>query len=234
MTPFLLDLLVLLIIGFCIWQGYRKGLILTVSGIVIVLLSAWAAGAVANHYSASFAEQIRPVFGWLADDAIDEAARGNGRLDEITDTSLLTEIAQEAFHGLGFSFVEKGGFVDEVFDEMAENERTFREAVSYTFLHGLSYMILCVFGFVVVMILLTLLLHFIAAIFKLPVLNKIDKIGGSISGLVYAVLILTVLGWALRYTGMFIPQETLIEKTFFLKMFYKSNILTGLLGTLGR
>lgn len=233
MTPFLLDLLVLLIVGFCIWQGYRKGLILTVAGVVIILISAFAGGRIANQYSESFAGKIQPVLGWLADDAIDEAARGKGRLADITDQKLLSEIAYDTLDGLGISFVNKDSLVGKIFEDMADKELSFREAVSFNFLRAVSYMILCVFGFVVVMILLTLLIHFIAAVFKLPVLKTADKIGGIAAGLVYAVLILTVLGWALKYAGMFVPQE-LIERTVLLKMFYKSNLLTGLLGSIAK
>ncbi len=233
MTPFMLDILALLIIGFCIWQGYRKGLILTVAGVLIILISSWSAGKIAAQYSEAFADKIQPVLGWLADDAIDEAARGKGRLIDITDQKTLSEIAQDALGGMGFSFVDKEGLAGKVFDYMAEKELSFREAVTFTFLKSLSYMILCVFGFIVVMILLTLLIHFIAAVFKLPVLNLIDKVGGVASGLLYAVLILTVIGWALKYAGMLVPQE-LIEKTVLLKMFYKSNLLSGLLGSIAK
>jgi len=228
---FLLDLLILLIIGFSVWQGYRKGLILTVAGIIIILISAWAAGRIAKQYSVPFADKIQPMLGWVADDAIDEVARGKGPLAEITDKRQLASIATSALDKLGLSFVNKDNLVNNVFDNMAEKERTFREAVSYTFLCAVSSMILCVFGFVVIMILLTLLIHFVAAVFKLPALKQLDRIGGAALGFIYAILMLTVLGWALKYTGMFMPQE-LIDKTVFLKLFRKSNLLTGLLGTI--
>ena len=228
MTGFMIDLLLVAALGLCVWQGYRKGLILTAAGIIIVFLAAFVAGKVAAAYADPMSERLYPMLSWLADDAMDDAARGKGRINELTQPSEIADVAQQTFENLGISHIEIGKMVDKALLSLSETGRTVQEAISMSVLHGASYAILCLFAFILCMVGFTLLIHFLAALFKLPGLNLIDKIGGSAAGLLQGILLLCALGWAVRYLGIIAGPE-LVESTSVLKFFVNHNMLAGLL-----
>lgn len=229
MTSVLLDLLVVGIFVFCVWQGYRKGLILTVAGVLIVIISAFLAGKVAASYSDVVAEKVLPIMSWLADDALDEASRGKGRVNEMTDRKLISEIAAEVYEGMGITNKEADKMVEKALQTMTKAETDARTAIAQTLLYSLAYVVLCIFAFLFFMIGLTLLIHFLASLFKLPVLNLIDKVGGTAVGALYGLLTICALCWAMRFLGIVLDPE-IVQKTVIMKFFVNYNMLAGLMG----
>lgn len=228
MTGFLIDLLLIAALAFCVWQGYRKGLILTVAGVLIIFISAFLAGKTADAYARPVSEKLYPIMSWLADDAIDEATRGKGRINEMTEIKEIAAVAEKVFENIGVAGVEIEKMVDRVLLELTETQQSVQETIAMTVLYVVAYALLCLFSFILFMVGLTLLIHFLAAVFKLPVLNLIDKIGGSAAGALYGLLILCAVGWAVRYLGIIAGPE-LVEKTTILKLFVNHNMLAGLL-----
>jgi uncharacterized membrane protein required for colicin V production len=228
MTGFLLDVLLMAVLAFCVWQGFRKGLILTVAGVLIIFLSAFLAGKAAGAYAHTVSERLYPIMSWLADDAIDEATRGRGRVNEITDRLEIADIARGTFESLGISDLETSAMVDRVLSTLSDTEQTVHETISLTVLYVASYALICLFAFILFMVGFTLLIHFLAAVFKLPILNLVDKIGGVAAGIFYGLLILSALGWVVRYLGIIAGPE-LVEDTRLLSFFVNNNMLAHLL-----
>lgn len=225
-----LNLAVLLVLAFCVWQGYRKGLILSVCSVVIVFISAYAAGQIASHYAESAVDSLAPVLNWLPDvkidEAIDEVARGLGPVAEIADKAVLREIADTAFDKIGITGAYRDILSAKAMASL-NTETTIRQAIETQFLYGISYLILCVFSFLILFIVLTLLMHFLSALFKLPVLGLVDKIGGCALGLAAGVLILCFVGWIMQFIGVFLPPDLILSGL--LRNFMNLKLLDGLL-----
>jgi uncharacterized membrane protein required for colicin V production len=228
MMGFLLDLLLVAVLGFCVWQGYRKGLIITAAGILIIFAAAFLAGRVASAYAEPVSERLHPIMSWVADDAIGEATRGRGRVNEMTSPAEIKEVAERTFSSMGLPTREINAMVDKVLRSLTGTGQTVRESIEVTALYVVAYALIALFAFIIFMVGLTLLLHFVAAVFKLPVLNIIDKVGGSAAGLLYGILILCAAGWAMRYLGI-ISSSGLVENTTILRFFVNNNMLAGLL-----
>jgi len=231
LTGFLFDLLLVAALAFCVWQGYRKGLILTVAGVLVVFIAAFLAGKVAGAYAKPMSEKLYPIMSWVATDAIDEATRGSGRVNELDpkkDRSEIADVAQRTFESLGISSREIDAMVDKVLLSLNDAEQTIEKTISMTVLYVAAYAMLCLFAFILLMVGFTLLIHFLAAVFKLPLLHLVDKIGGSAAGALRGVLILSAVGWAVRYLGILASPE-LVEKTTILKLFVNHNMLARLL-----
>ncbi|MDR0292777.1 MAG: CvpA family protein [Oscillospiraceae bacterium] len=228
MTGFLIDLLLIAAMAFCVWQGFRKGLFLTVAGVVVIFIAAYFAGKAAAAYAGPVSEKLAPIMSWLAEDAIYEATRGRGRINEMTDAKEIAEVARRTFETMGVSGVEIDAMIDKVLLSLAETEQTVQETISVTVLYVAAYALLCLFAFILFLVGLTLLIHFLAAVFKLPGLHLVDKIGGAAAGALYGVLILCAVGWAVRYLGIVAGPE-LVENTTVLKLFVNHNMLAGML-----
>jgi hypothetical protein len=73
-----------------------------------------------------------------------------------------------------------------------------------------------------------LLAQLIASFFVIPPLKLIDTIGGLAAGLIFGGVLLFIVGWALRYTGLLISPE-ILERTVFARFFMSANPFAGML-----
>ena len=228
MTGFLLNLLLLAVIGFCVWQGYRKGLILTAAGVLIIFIAAFLAGKTAAANAPSVSEKLLPIMSWVAEDAISDAERGRSPINQITDPEALADITEDIFRRMGISEKEIKAMVNRVLPSLSDPSQTPKEAIEATSLYVAAYALIAIFSFILYVVGLTLIIYFISAVFKLPVLNLIDKAGGAAAGFLYGILILSAVGWAMRYLGIFASSD-LVANTAVLRFFSKFNLLSWLL-----
>jgi len=227
----IVDLVVLLILAFCIWNGYRKGFIMTVLGIVIMIISISGAKTIAGVYSDRVAESVAPILGWVTDDAVDNALAGQVLPSNATSAETerwLSDRAEAVFASLGVSGTEVEPLVERMLDWIRETEGNLRTGVSHIFLKLVSYVLLFIVAYIVLTALLMLLAQLIASFFEIPPLKFIDTIGGLIAGLIFGGVLLFIVGWALRYTGLLIPPEVL-DRTAFAKFFISTNPFAGML-----
>jgi uncharacterized membrane protein required for colicin V production len=215
------DLLVFIILAFCIWQGHRKGLILTISSFVILLIAIWGASHLTDRFINPVTEHIQQLLDWVTDDAAEEAVRKQSET-QITDKNLT--IARDAFSGLGISSKEVDLMAEKV-DTLMKNEGvSVKAAISAVFIHTFSWVILFFFFLAIVALVLTLLMHFISMLFDLPGLKMLDKVGGLAAGLLHGCVLMFAIGWGLRFLGILIPTE-LIGHTVLLRFFVQVNPL---------
>jgi uncharacterized membrane protein required for colicin V production len=219
-----LNLLLVIILGFCVWQGYRKGLILTAAGVLVLILAIWGASGIAGRYAADFEERINPLFGWVSDEATEEAMRANGYKNEIRDPDTVRRVAAEAFSGMGIVETEADKMAGSALDDMRENSLPLKAGVSNAFIHAIYRVLLFIFVFAVIALLLTLLSHFVSMLVKMPVLKQLDTIGGLAAGFVYGLLLLFAVGWILRFLGILLPQK-IIDDTILLRFLVNHNLL---------
>ena len=228
MTHIVVDVLLVLIVGFCVWQGYRKGLILTVAGVLVLVLAVWGASVISERYASDFEARVNPLFGWVSDEAADDAMRSAGYSAGAADEDFILRIASGAFVNMGVVEEEAQKLAGLVLEDMQENSVTLKSGISSVFIHVICKVLLFVFTFAIIALLLTLMTHFLGMLVKLPGLKLFDTIGGLASGLLYGLLLMFAIGWVLRFLGVIIPTQ-LIEDTTLLKFFVNQNPLVGIL-----
>ena len=219
MIPFLIDLSVILIIGFFTWSGYRKGLILSATSLVIFFVSLMIGGSIASQNVEKASVFFDDLLGWVADDPTERAISEFGvpRDRSISDAQLV-KVANSALVELGVHPKAAVYLSGKVTDVYRRGTDTIYETVSHVFVRSIAWVTLFAAGFLISNLLLSLVANFISAVFKLPILKIIDLSGGAVIGLVTGVLILFAVGMGLRYVGMVLP-DGLIADTRFLSMF---------------
>jgi uncharacterized membrane protein required for colicin V production len=226
-----IDLVVILILAFCIWNGYRKGLIMTVLGIVIMIISISGARTIAGVYADRMAESVAPILSWVTDDAVDNALAGEVLHPNATPAETevwLADRAQTAFESLGVRGTEIEPLIERMLGWVRETEGSLRSGVSHVFLRLISYVLLFIVAYIVLTALLMLLAQLVSSFFQIPPLRLIDTIGGLVAGLLFGGVLLFIVGWALRYAGLLIPPE-ILERTVFASFFMSSNPFSNML-----
>ncbi len=224
MIGIIIDLLLLLVLAFCIWQGQRKGLIMTALGVLILVLGLWAGSGMGNALTGAMSENVTPLLDWVADDAYSAAVKEYGKQPDASKHDEVAEISKLAFAELGILGGVTDRLTEKVWDAMQGGEAKLspRAAISIVFIETFSWVIIFLFGFIIVALLLTLLLHFVSMLVPIPKVPKLDKWGGLALGVFHGLIILFVIGWILRFLGIIIPQEW-VNSTLILRLLVNVN-----------
>ena len=228
MTKIVLDVLLVVILGFCTWQGYRKRLVLAAVGILVLLLAIFGGSYISDRYADDFEERINPLVGWVSDEAVDEAMRQNGYKVGALSDRVICQVAAEAFVGMGVVQPEAEKLAELALEDIKENDVSLKTGISNAFIHAVCRVLLFMFVFAVVALILTLLAHFLSMLLKMPKIKKLDTYGGLAAGFIYGLLLLSSIGWMLRFLGILVPQQ-IINDTVFLRLLVNKNLLAAFL-----
>ncbi len=228
------DLLLILILGYGVWSGYRKGLIKGASRIVAVVIAFYVASIIANTYSGEFVAALKPFVGGMVDSSYTSASeeyKAGIYNDEYRDSENKSEdyiVNMETLKSLGLSPKAAEQLLEDIDTTVNKAEDNVRTKISNGLCARLSYVIVYAIVFFLVLIIFTVIGNVINLAFKLPGLDLINDIGGTVLGFIEALIIVLFIAWFLGYVGILIP-ETFMEKSIFLKWLMNHNIFISLI-----
>lgn len=226
MLPILYDLVILAILGFFLWRGWRKGLILSLCGLVVVILSLVGASFIADTAAPPVAKALQPKLAEVIEENVNDYMATH--YDDIisSDAPAGTEVNPwDALREMGGIYAWCADSVEDTISRF-DRQLDFSEMLSIAasrVAEQLAHHILFAVAFVVLFILLTLLLHALDLVAKLPGLHFCNGLGGGLIGLIKGILVLfvvvTVLGISSR--SLFAPE--IVEKTYLCKFLVEIN-----------
>jgi len=225
----ILDIIALAIIVSSILYGWKKGLILTVAGVIITVLSILVSWGIATAFTPMVADVFETNLGPTINAAIEAAAVGD---DMLPDMSAITDArfaaaTQEAVSNLGFSGESDDMIVSAITRKVQETGASLRTATISTICRAVAFSGLLVFGFILVRGGLEFAAHFVSRMFRLPGLGLINSIGGMGAGLLHGIVLLFIFGWALQFAGVVISAEE-VGQTTLVRHFTDTSLLSGL------
>jgi len=196
----ILDVVIASIVVVCIWIGKNRGLFRTLAELVSYLVAWVAASVLASAVSAAVAEWLRP---WMtekvqriADDFISNVDLETGFSDMI---NTLPEGLAKLFRDAGLAEKMEDILLGSVHIDVGPYvEQT---------LQNIAYMISFIVLFIVVMIVLRLIIKALDLLTKLPVIHELNSIGGVLAGAAKGIVLVLVLLWLSKQTGLLITQE---------------------------
>jgi len=235
----ILSLLFLAILIFCTWSGYKKGLILGIAGFLAFVVSVYSANLLSQTYSGEIVDALRPfASGYIEVNVVDEQVRPAMGM---TDTGLSTKdfMAQNSgkeleyciriYNGMGIYETTGEQLAQEAVAYSASNELDLTDAVVEVLCIRIAYVLGFLLAFAMVLIVLTVVINIPNLAFKIPNHEMLNDLGGVVMGFVQGVCLLTVFGWALKFTGLVFPQDS-IANTFLVSWFMDSSLLVHILG----
>lgn len=235
----ILSLVFLAILVYSGWSGYKKGLIMGIFSLLAFVISVYGANLVSQTYSGEVVDALRPFASGFVDvNIVDKEIRPAMGIE---DTALSTADYFALYPGRETEFCtmiyQKMGIFDATSEQMAaeamtwarENNVSVTDAAVEVLCRRISFVGAFLLSFLMILIVLTVLGNIPNISFKIPNLDALNDIGGAIMGVAQGVCLLLVFGWALKFTGMLIPQETLSE-TFLVPWFMDQSLLVQYLG----
>ena len=198
MIPFIaIDIIIVLVLIFFAWRGAKKGLILTLFGMLGLVVAFFGARIISNSFYEPVSDIIRPALHQKVEGLEDSILGGADfdidlSLDDSVDSLIDVLRDRGTFPGLV-------SLLDTATEKEAipEKENVSAAETLSTYLAELAARVaLFVAGFLAILLIWFLISHVLDLAFKLPILKFINVTGGLILGLVKAVLIIFVVVWA--------------------------------------
>lgn len=210
----LIDVIIILVLVYCVLSGYRKGLIMSLLGLVVLVASCVGAGYAQSAFTDTAAQALEPKLVEIIQPKLSEqlTADTQSALDSagqtgitVGDTSMTLEDLMALLEKLGLDVEES------VTEETTQALEPAVEAATVSIARALSQQLAGALIFIAAFLAIYLVLQSLVLVFdvvdRLPVIHGINHIGGGILGLVEALLVLLAAAAVLTRAGL-LPQET--------------------------
>ena len=234
-----LSLLFLSILIFCVWSGYKKGLIMGVFSLIAFVISVYGANLLSQTYSGEVVDALRPfATGFVEVNVVNKTVRPAMGIDSSNlsvkdffaqNPGRETEFCTLTYEGMGIHASTSEQMAGEAVAYAAENGVELMDAVVEVLCRRISYVGGFILAFVMLLILLTVIGNIPNISFQIPNHELLNDIGGAVAGLVQGLAFCLIIGWALGFVGLLISQETL-SNTFLVSWFMDRTIFVHLLG----
>lgn len=235
----ILSLLFLFILIFCGWNGYRKGLIKGIGGILAFVIAVYGANLLSATYSGEVIDALRPFASGFVDvnvidnkvaDEMGISDSGLSVLDFLSQNpDLKKEFCVRIFEGVGIHETAAEQMAEESLAYAEMNRMEITDAAVEILCLRVSYVAAFLLMFVMILILLTAIGNIPNLTFKIPDFEGLNDVSGTVLGLIKGICLCLVFGWALKFTGLLIPQES-ISNAFLVSWFMNRSILVHFLG----
>ena len=215
--------LAVLLIFACI--GARRGLILSLCGLLAFVVAFLGASFAARTLSPVVADALEPRFAAAIEEQLNESIRQQAEAGEaavLSPDDVPLEGVLDALREMGF-YETLINTVDRAVESgMTAVAASAAAAVAAAIAQSAAYLILFLLGFFLILLAWRLLSRALDLVARLPGLHFLNKTGGSLFGLVQGCIILFVAAWLLQFFGQMLPRE-LVEQTVLLKFFMTTN-----------
>ena len=211
--------LAVLLIFACI--GARRGLILSLCGLLAFVVAFLGASFAARTLSPAVADALEPRFAAAIEEQLNESIRQQAEAGEaavLSPDDVPLEGVLDALREMGF-YETLINTVDRAVESgMTAAAASAAAAVAAAIAQSAAYLILFLLGFFLILLAWRLLSRALDLVARLPGLHFLNKTGGALFGLVQGCIILFVAAWLLQFFGQVLPRE-LVEQTVLLKFF---------------
>lgn len=194
MVPYIaIDIVIVLVIVFFAWRGAKKGLILTLFGMLGLVVAILGARLVSNVLCDPIAEIIRPGICQALENLQQDAMYSIGsdlNLDPSVE-SLVELLRERNIFPQLVSLLETSLSGEAISSTVGSAV----EILASHLAQLAARVVLFIAAFLVILLVWFLISHILDLTFKLPILSTVNTIGGLALGLLKAVVIVVILVW---------------------------------------
>ncbi len=234
---FVIEAVLLFIIAFCVWNGYKKGLVMCIGSLLAIIISLYVGDLLGDTFSSAVQPVMRPFVSGYMDGTDGIITENMNELLETGNTSLSVDdaLAQnpDKRHDLCVNSFKKVGVYTSSAEKMADeaialseqNSSSLSIAVVDVMCQNLAYCLIFILFFLLSIIIITVLGNLINLSFKIPEKDKLNNIGGAIAGAITGIIICMIITWVLKFCGAVLPEEDM-SRTLLSALLLKINFLS--------
>ena len=237
---FVFEAVLLFILAFCTWNGYKKGLVMCIGTILTIIISLYIGDLLGDTFSTEVQPALRPfVSGYMngtegiitenANELLGSSAAGlsiDDALAQNPDTR--RELCVKSYEKVGISSSAAEEMADEAIALSEESGSSLANSIVDVMSRNLSYALIFILFFLLSVIIFTVVANLFNLSFTIPGREKLNRIGGAVAGAVTGMLICMTIAWVLRFCGAFLHEEDM-RRTLLTALFLKLNLLSAVL-----
>jgi len=228
MTYLIYDAVILILLLYFFLRGRKKGLILTLCGLVSLFVALFGARMASDYFTPTVADLLTPRFSPVIEEQL------NNGLDEKLD-ELLTPNAAD--NNLLVDLLTRFGLYDDVTNairgtvsgQTAQTVTNVATVLARAAAEAVAGVLIFVVAFLLIMALWFFLSHALDLAARLPIIKGANRLLGGLFGLLEGMLFLFLIAWVLRLLGGVIPEAT-VDQTTLLKFFFTTNPVSLIAG----
>lgn len=235
----IIDVVILAIIALCTWNGYKRGLVGGVAGVLAIIISVFGGTILSSAYAGELVPALEPfVDGYVdsqknRDIMLENMGYGKSDLSLedilIDDPSLRYDYAEEAMRLMGFNDRRAEELSVKAIQLSEETGANLTDAVVAVLCDTITYVAGLTIAFLLILIMLTAIANVFNMSLRLPNMETLDEVGGAVIGFVQGFVYCTFLAWFLSFFGIIIGKTTL-DSTVLARFFLSFEFITkGLL-----
>jgi len=228
-----IEVLLLVILLVCIWNGYKKGLVMCIGTILAIIVSLYVGDLLADTFSPAIRPAAKPFISGYLDGSdgvvstslnalLDGNSAGLSVDDAIKQKPELREpLCEKSFEKVGvYSGTAKRMAAQAV--AKADNEKvSLQSAITDVMCSDFTYLVSFLIFFLLSMIIITVIVNIVNLNLRIPGNERLNRVGGLIAGAGVGAMFCFVVGWALRFGGAFLPESELghtVLSMFFIRL----------------
>ncbi len=222
----IIDLILIAIVAFCAWNGYRKGFIMGISGILALIVAFYGAQIVADTYSQEFTSMLKPFVSGVVDAAVADVQIGG---EDGYDNEEVYEVTYDALGNIGILKSAAQDIANEIAERVERTGQTMREEIVSVLCSKIAYVLTSVIVFLLILIVFTVIANILNLAFKMPGLEFINETLGALFGFAKGAIIVVAIAWVMRYLGVLVDED-IVNKTILLEWLMEHNLVTKFFG----
>ena len=234
---FAIEALLLFIIAYCAWNGYKKGLVMCIGSILAIIISLY----VGNLLGDTFAQEVQPVMrpfvsGYMdgsegiITENMNELLGAESNSLSVDDALAQNpekrfELCVNSYRSVGIYTSAAKKMADEAISLSQQTGSSLSVAIVDVMSQSISYGLIFILFFLLTIIIITVLGNLFNLSFKIPEKDKLNNIGGAVAGGITGILICMIITWLLQFSGATLPEEDM-RHTLLSALFIKINFLS--------
>lgn len=223
----IINLVLIGIIVICAWQGFKKGIIMGIIGVLVIILSLYGAQLLSDTFSYEIIPVLKPFVSGVMDTRVEETAYGvlgyepdeNGDynvpmsmadlLDQMPESR--KEIARWAYKDLGIYDDLAEDMAQKTVDYADQNSASISSSITTILCQSVSWYGGFILAFILIFAVLTVIVNLPNLSFKIPYIGILNDLVGLGIGVYTGFLFCSLLVWVLQFSGLVLPQTTLTD-----------------------
>ena len=219
----IIDIVLLIIIALCTWNGYKRGLIGGIMGLFIIMIALLGGTILSKAYSGEVVPAVKPfISGYIdsqksRDRILENMGYGDSdlSLEDILekDSSLRYDYAYECMMDIGFYEKTSESLAEDAVSYSETNDTDMTTAVVEVMCSTMTYVLGLTIAFLMILIILVAVGNLFNLSMRLPNMENLDEIGGTVLGFIKGFLYCVLLCWFLSFLGSVLGKSTLYNTT---------------------
>lgn len=239
----IINIALVAILVICGWQGYKKGIIMGIVQVLVIVLSLYGAQVLSDTYSYEVIPVLRPFVSGYMENQLDTNTylafgyvedENTGRFDApYSTTDLLANnpdmrqtVALRTYQSLGLYDDMAQTLTDRTMAYAQENNASLTSSVVTIACQSITWYAGFLLAFILLFSILTVIINLPNLSFKIPYIGIVNDLGGLAIGLFVGAIFCSVIVWVFQFAGLVLPEDS-IRATGLAGFFLDKNLLAS-------